>query len=390
MPLEASQPTISLTPEALADATFRYTHVYYVNPATGSNFNDGERWDSAFRTLWAAVIAAGSLSTDFTLIVLSPDDHNVNRVDPTINKQVVIRGALHGLTSIYNDVIGATEVLKFTQNCGLEEVEIYMDGAQDGIVILSALAYFTFLESVDIDARSAIGPHDAIRIEQCNEVHLSHVHVHGDVALTTGFHLNEATLNHNDDIDMSTCLIGVHIENVASNANHFRNTVVVSCATGIQIDAGSNNHFDHIDFSDCTVNIDDNGIHTDFVGIFPEEINASVAPDNLIGVIATAGGAGVWGVAAMIRTAVAATKPFYVTGITFEISNQERFQVRLSDDGGTTYFWSSIVEERVANRTKFTVFAEFHLVRQGSAITASIRSESGGNTCTLWIHIIEV
>ena len=81
------------------------------------------------------------------------------------------------------------------------------------------------------------------------------------------------------------------------------------------------------------------------------------------------------------------TQPFHITGIVFEADTLEKYGVRLTFDGGTSYFWQGIVEA-AADRSQRIVFSTPIQVKQGLQIAGSIRSETGGNDMLVWLQVV--
>ncbi|MBA7701160.1 hypothetical protein ES703_109892 [subsurface metagenome] len=333
---------------------------------------------------------ASSLDYAYTLIILSGGNHDI-ALTSAISKSVHIRGLKRGHTRLVNTQ-STTEVIEFSDTGKISHLSIHATGIQDGIVLSGARQFR--IEAVNINCTTVTGAQNAVLAENtANGLKMVDVRITGTITRTTGIHLNGCRHGYFNDILTRACLVGVHLENAADDENYFEHIALTNCTTGLHIEAAgaTDNFFEHVDLTQCTTSIDDTGTHTDILTIHTDSENATVAPDNLTGIPVTAGGAGVWtAVPVQLRSAAAATSPFYVSGMTYEIATQERFQVRLSDDGGTTHFWSGVVEERVASRTKWLIFSDRFLVRQGTAIHAEVRSETGGNNCIIWLHITEI
>jgi hypothetical protein len=135
-----------------------------------------------------------------------------------------------------------------------------------------------------------------------------------------------------------------------------------------------------------TLPIDDDAGGT-WHAIFSNTSHAHLVPDDLTGVLIVAGvGANTYTAAEVeLYSAAAATEPYIITGIVFEPAAGERYGLRLSADGGTTYFWEGVVEAAAgrSNRLEFIPIP----MNQGTQIVGSVRSETGGNNLLIWLKI---
>lgn len=391
MPLEATRPEVTLTDSTLSEVhSLQVTETFHVDPINGEDATGrGNSWATAFRTVSYAIAQAGNGASDYTMIYLAPGVHDMNAGGiQAVDRHIFLHGAKCGLTLLANTLTTAEEVIHLSNTSVLAYMNIIPLNAQDGVRISANCCR---LDHIVFQCGGVDGVHSAIFLDGVEATQLGELLIRGHITYTTGVLLDDADLTIAAQIHFFECLRGVHFFN-GSAENNLDHLNFDECATAVLVDAlCANNHIDHLDFIGNTVNINDSGTETSLSGaIHIIDLVGSVAPDDLTGVVVNTGGVGAWGVDTQIRSAAAATRPFYVTGITYELSVQERYQIRLSDDGGTTYFWSGIVEERVATRTKWLIFSDKYLIRQGRAIHASVRDESGGDTCTIWIHIAEI
>jgi len=396
MPIERDFVDIDFT--RFAGLKNAYTEVFFVSP-DGSN-SDGTSWDRAFTTIPAALDAVSTDLNDMALIVLAPNHpsgpttgYDINTTgDPNWDVNFDLLSSNRHSVRIVNNHVNATSILKFTRNTDLYNVKFGCGtGSNDGVVISGSNARGVKLSNVWIGSSQVTGANHGIRVENTVNVGFDNVWVKGTAGFTTGLYLNNSDLSYIRNMQIYNCLIGTQIL-TGSDDNYFSDTTLNGCATGLQIDATATDcSFEHLDVIASTTNITDNGTNTNFMNLHSDVENAAIVPTDLTGVAVTAGvGADTWGTAATIRTAVAATKPFYATGIVIEPDTAEKWGLRFSDDGGTTYFWDSVVEQWTGNESRNIEFASPFLIRQGSAITAQAKSETGGNVIDVWIQIVNI
>ena len=362
--------------------------------SAGDN-SDGSSWIKAYTSLTTALdwIASNQSSGQFHLIVTGVGSFDIDTTgNPTYDENIAIVGMGRNLTTITNSNSGATCILKFTGSAILSNLKIDVGATSiDGILVNGTGANGFEAENVHFEGDTATGAMDLLMLDGgVKYPKIRDCFFHGVVTNTTGIHLDDCTDGLFKDNEVDDCLIGIHLDNADDDDNHFEIFEIDDCVMGIQIDnAGSTgNAFFHIYLYGCTANIDDNGTSTELFDINADSLNATLAPADLTGVVVTAAaGANNWTVADVeIRNVAAATKPFYVTGVVFEFDTLEKWGIRLTKDGGTTYFWDGILEA-AANRSNRILFNERYLVSQGTAIECSVKSETGGNDADIWINI---
>lgn len=369
-----------------------YHDTYFVSNA--GNNADGLSWDTAYTSLSSAMtdMASNQASSDqLDVIMLGVGSHDLSRTT-AITDNVFFIGSGKHLTTLANTGSGTAEVIQSTGMLGLFNLTVDIGAtAIEGIYIGSTSANGSIISNVFVDCSAASGAQGAIYLDDSVAyVQMNDVEIEGVAANTTAIHLNDANRCDVKDIYIGTALIGVHLDHADDDDNGFSDVVIATATTGIQIDnAGSTgNHFENIHFVGGTTRITDSGTSTAFTNITADMFNTSIAPADLTGVAVTAAvGANTWTVADVeIRSAAAATAPFYITGIVFEVDTAERWGIRLTDDGGTTYFYDKVIEGAV-NIADNIIFNEKYLVAQSTAIDSVVKSETGGNDMDIWITI---
>jgi hypothetical protein len=376
--------------------SINFHDTYFVSSA-GDN-SDGLSWDTAYTSLSSVMtdIASNQASSgQLDVVFLGVGSHDLSRTT-AITDNIFFIGSGKHLTTITNTGSGTAEVIKSTGILGLFNLTVDIGAtAIEGIYISGTSANGSVISNIFIDCDAASGAQSAIYLDDSVQyIQISNVKIEGVAANTTAVHFNDANKCNLKDVKIDTALIGIHLDHADDDSNEFDKILIDSATTGIQIDnAGSTgNRFSDVEFVGCTTNINDSGTSTTFIDVEVKPKGAaSLAPADLTGqVITAAAGANNWTAAAVqIRSAAAATKPFYVTGLVFEPDTAEKWGVRLYDDGGTTPFWDGILEA-VANRSNRISFQNRFLISQGTAIHGTVKSETGGNNMDIWINIEEI
>ena len=217
------------------------------------------------------------------------------------------------------------------------------------------------------------------------------VKVHGVVANTKGLLLDNVKLSDFESLEFHDCLIGLQITNAGSDQNLFARLLFHECTLGIDIDTGNTQIFERVEFLECTTNIDDEvGDHS--WEHLEGEFSISQEPDDFTGVaVATHANPNAWTtVPVEVRASATSTSPFRVVGVRAEANANEKFRLRLSHDGGATWF-SDVMIEGTINESKREA-ADFpsgtdRIFNKGDQIVAAAKSESGSNQVVVWLEI---
>ena len=91
-----------------------------------------------------------------------------------------------------------------------------------------------------------------------------------------------------------------------------------------------------------------------------------------------------------VRAAATATTPFRIVGVRVEANANEKFRIRLTSNGGSTYLSDTMVEGNInavqREAVDFPSGTE-HIFNKGTQISASSKSESGSNQVVIWLEI---
>lgn len=370
------------------------TDTLYVSP-NGDN-TTGESWATAYNTIQAALDAAPTDVNDCTLIVISPGEYDINRTgNPTWTGNYILKGSHRNWVDIVNNHATATSIMRFTGKASLMDVTIDCGtGNNNGVIFSGTDANGARLDCVYIESENVTGANVGIELNGGIEYALFRdVMIHGEITRTKGLYLNNCELSVFRDLQIHTCLTGLHVANAASDSNEFVDLMLHTCTLGIDIDAGNMQMFEHVSFHGCTTNIDDEvGDHNydHMEGEFP----GIILPDDFNGVtLPIVGGGDTWGVDTEILAAAGRDRPFRVIGVSIEADATEKFRIRLSGDSATTHFTDFQIEgENNVNRRQVISLpsgTEFIFNRR-TRISGSAKSESGGNNAKIWLEIQEI
>ncbi len=349
---------------------------------------DGLTWATAYQTPQAAFDAASTDANDCTLVLIVPATYDIDMTgNPSWAANLEVRGTHRGWGMIQNGHGTATAVMRFTGRVSITDITINPGAtAIDGVIITSDSPR---LRRVMMECEDATGAMTGITLSGGAEhAVLEDVEVHGAVAYTTGLLLNNAPHNHFENLQLHDCLTGLQITDGLSDTNEFHHCDFHDCALGIDIDAGNGHTFDDILFSNCTRNVDDEvGDHhwSNINGAF----DVAILPDDLTGVAVSTGGAGVYGSDTEILAAAGRDNPFRVVTYYFDPSTSEWYQVRLSDDSGTTFF-DVLQFDANKQRGNSASSGTEHIFNRATRISASARDVSGGDTVQVWVGIQEI
>jgi len=303
--------------------------------------------------------------------------------------------------AIRNEHSDATSIFKFTGKVSLRDLALFstdngVGGSVDGVIFTKS-GYR--VRKCGFNSEATTHANTSIHIDGSGAFIrggiIEDVEIRGDVANTTGLYMNNAKINETLNINIHACLKGIQIIHADSDSNTFCGTVLGDCAIGLDLDAGNTQMIEHIDFHGNTTNVDDEvGDHT--WSLVHGAFDISIEPDDFTGVAVNTGdGIDTWTAADVeVRAAATSTKPFQITGVSLEAGTSEKYRLRLTADGGSTYF-SDFQFEGVAlgsntSALSFPSGTEF-IFNKGTQIKASSKSESGGvDNLNIWLEIQEI
>ena len=367
------------------------TATLYVSP--GGDDSDGSSWAKAYQTIQGALDAASTDANDCTLILVAPHAtyYNINTTgDPTWSGNYEIVGTHRKWTAIKNTHESATSIFKFTGKASIKNLAIFTQGTVNGVI-------FTKdgwrVRNCGFNSSTTTGATTSVYIDGSAATTrggiMEDVQFIGNVSYTKAIYINQSSVNEFRSVTIHYCLTGVQIADTDSDNNEFNNIVFGDCALAVDIDAGNDQHFYDINFHDNTLNVDDEvGDHSwrGIRGNFP----ISIYPDDLTGLtVPTHANANTWGTDTEFRAAATATKPFKVLGVIAIPSVSEKFRIRLSGDSGSTFFDDIYIDATKRTSSAAAVGTDY-IFNQGTRISGSCQSESGGDTLTVWLKIQEI
>ena len=365
------------------------TATLYVSP-NGSGV-DGSTWATAYTTIQDALDAASSDADDLTLILIGPHATNYDidtTGDPSWSKDVILKGSHRNWAKVVNGHDTATSVLKFTGRVSLIDLTIDCGaGSNNGVIISGAGTKGSRVRHVYFECEDVTGAHTALELEDTEYLRLAEVKFHGVVAQTTALLLDDCKLSNFDRLDFHDCLVGIQITDT-SPSNIWSFILVSNCALGVDIDSGNFQFFHEFAFGGNTRNVDDEvGNHA---WISPRgAFDIEILPDNLTGSTVNTGAANTYGSDTELLSAVSRDNPFRIVGTHMEPSTSEWYQLRFSDDAGTTFF-DIIQFDGTKREGQAALSGTEHIFNKGTRISASARDISGGDNVKVWLEIQEV
>lgn len=371
------------------------TKTLYVSPNGTSQ--DGLTIATAYQTIQEALDAASTDGDDLTLILISPHSTNydINTTgDPSWSANVVLMGSFRNWAKIKNTHASASSIMKLTGKVGIYNLNFNLGSGSGNGIILTHGGYS--LDCCQFVGEDLTGAATAIHIDGATTIKhgcISNVHIDGHITHMKGILLDNAKHNHLEHLHIAECLTGIQIINSNSDGNIFEEVYIGNCALGIDIDAGNGQHFHDIDFYNCIRNIDDEVGDHQYLRVF-DNFEISLYPDNFTGTTVNAhANPDTWGADTELLSAASRDNPFRIIGIQVEGSAAEKFRIRFSSDSGTTHYDDVHVEGEV-NALKRQIIAapsgtEF-IFNKGTRISASVKSESGGNSVVIWLEIQEI
>lgn len=362
-----------------------YTRSLRVSP-NGSG-RDGQSWEGAYATLTAALDAASTNPNEYTKILLPGGTFDINLPgDPTWGANVCIQGSHRNWPKIVNTHAAATSVLNLTGDSCLSDVTI--DCGTGDINGLKLTGDGARIRRLYVECENATGAQTALELTG-EYARGEDVMVHGVVGFTRGLLLNGCHLSNFEKFGIHECLTGIQWLNAADH-NHFDHIDVENCALGMDIDSGSEQDFENIDFHGNTRNVDDEvGDHNwaEIHGAF----DIAILPDTVLAgtVVSTDAAADTWGLDTELLAAGGRDNPFRIVGVHMAPSAAGTFQVRFSDDGGTTFY--DVLQTTLAKREATAApSGTEHIFNAGTRISASSRSDTGNDDVDIWIEIQEI
>lgn len=353
---------------------------------------DGLSLRTAFTTIQDALDAASTDDEDCTLILISPHGagyYDINTTgDPTWAANVILLGTHRNWAKIMNDHDGATSILKLTGRSSVIDLNFNLGTGNNGLIQTRGGARTRHCQFV---GQNLTGAAIALWYDTASQKHFKAEDIDflGHVTYMTAFKVDDLCCSEFERLRIHKCLIGVHIVGDNADGNIFDTLDIGECAKAIKIDAGNEQHFNNITFHGNTLNVEDiprDHIWVKIHGAFP----ITTSPDDLAGVTITAGvGANTWS-AADVQVRAAAGKPFRIVGVTLDPAANEKYRIRLFD--GSTYFsdiWAEGGVGAAAKGTQASSGTEF-IFNIGTVISASAKSETGGNNIQVSLQIQEI
>ena len=361
----------------------------------GSGAN-GFTWNSAYNTIEDALDAASTDGDDATLILVAPHTTNYDidtTGDPTWTGNYIISGTSRSWSKIVNTHASATSIMKFTGKVMLSKLNFNLGaGTGNGVIMTHGGSRVRDCLFIGEDLTGAA---TGLHIDGATARHVKVVECDflGHVTYMTGLLVDNCARSLFADLRFHDCLKAVHVTHADSDHNLYRNLDIGDCGYAFDIDAGNEQHFNNITLHHNTMDFsDDVGDHVlvDINGEFP----TTILPDNFTGVdLDTNVAADTWGNDTEILAAAGRVIPFKVVGIHVEADATEKFRVRLSADSGTTHFVDTMLEgaANAQKRVPITAASNTDFVfNQGIRISGSAKSETGGDTATVWVEVQEI
>lgn len=370
------------------------TGVLRVSP--NGNGLDGTTWEKAFANIPEALDAASTDTDDCTLILISPHttyyDMDLTG-DPTWAANVLMMGSHRSWARIKNTHASATSILKLTGKVSLESINFNLHtGSANGVILTGSRFRVNHVQFVGEDLTGAA---TALHIDGATTLRHGKVldtHFLGHVTHMTGLLLDNAARNLIKECQVHECLTGIQVVHADSDSNVFKNIDIGDCALALDIDAGNEQHFNDVLLHNNTVNVDDEVGDHNWTNI-RDTFDVVIEPDNFTGVTIACGAADTWGSDTEIRAAVSATVPFRIVAVNAEADAAEKFRVRFSADSGVSHYDDIFVEGEI-NAVKREVLAApsgtEEIFNKGTRISASAKSESGGNNVVVWLELQEL
>lgn len=365
----------------------RYTDILYVSP--DGDGSDGSNWEKAYATFLAAYTAASDDANDFTLIFVGAGTYDFAVTGgQAIAKNIHIEGAGIGITIFKNTHATNTHVFTVSKPFCISDCTIYRMTTSHGIVLTSGAK--PCIENVLIDmGTEAAAAGTGLSMTSVSNGIFKNITVAGDATNTIGIDINTSNSNHFEHIDVVDCATGIKIQNAASDGNFFHLIDFHDNILALDIDAGNNQHFEDVTFIGNTTNIDDEVGDSHWINVHGNFIIGSF-PQDLSGVTVADGAGNAYGTYVEIIAAATNDGPFRIIGATIEAEDSGHHAIRLSADGGTTYFYEVNIDvsAAVASRVAISLPSGTEYVfNKGTAIHAAWKSSNGNSEANLiWLQ----
>lgn len=367
-----------------------YTATLRVSPdGTGA---DGLSRRTAYTTLNAALDAASTDANDLTLILMAPGTYDINQPgQPTWTANVVIQGTHRCFTTITNTHATASCVLRLEGQSVVQDVMFIHINTDNGLIMTEDGAevhrcHFdgTALEGLGISLfLLADSGHAHAKVIDCD--------FEGNTDYTIALKVDTYARSNFERLRIHNCERGIWIQgSTAADFNLYSYIDIGHCVLGLDIDQGNEQFFHEIVFHNNTRNVDDEVKDHTWVNIHGFK-TVTIHPDNFTGdTVNPDGAANTWGADSEIIAAI--DNPFRVVAVQAEGSAAEKFRMRFSADSGTSHY-DDIQFEGAVNEVKreSSAFVTSPLIfNTDTRISASAKSESGGNNAWAWIEIQEI
>ncbi len=356
----------------------------------GKNTN-GSSWTEAYTTIQGALDAASSNVNDLTLIAIGPNSTQYDIYttgNPSWSKNVCLAGSHRNWAKIVNSHASATSILNFTGFTCLYNLTIDCGvGSNNGVKVSGSSANGARIRRTYFECEDITGAHTALELSGIEYVIAERVKFHGVQAQTKALLLDSCKLGNFEWLDFHDCATGIQI--VGTSPDNIWSYVLLHDQTlALDIDSGDNQFFHEVSFSSNTRNVDDEvGNHTwlNPSGAFDIEI----LPDNLGGTQVNTGAGNTYGSDTQLLSAVSRDNPFRIVGVHLEPSSSEWYQVRFSDDAGSTFY--DILQFDGTKREGLAAPpGTEHIFNEGTRISCSARDVSGGDNVKIWLEVQEI
>lgn len=377
--------------DALGNATIGRAVTATLRVSANGTGADGLSWRTAYTTIQDALDAASTDEDECTLILISPHttNYDINRAgDPTWAANVILMGTHRNWAKIKNTHASATSIMKLTGKSSAIQLNFNLGTGGNGLIMTHGGARGYHLQFVGEDLTTA---GTALWLDGAPAKHAKFVDVHmlGHITYMTGLKVDTCAHSLFQDFFIHECLTAIQVVGATTDENNFIHLDIGDSVLGLDLDAGNEQHFIDLYFHHNTTNIDDEvGDHhwTEIRGEFP----ITTAPDDLVGVTITAGvGANTWS-AANTQVRAAAATPFRVVGVVLDPDIAEKYRVRLFN--GITYFDDFFVEGGLglAKMASTAPSGTEFIFNRGTVISASAKSETGGNDIQVSLKVQEI